>query len=41
MEDAETRKIEDKRLLLEEEINLRQEAEKIDELNDMRREEEK
>lgn len=41
MEDAEARKIEDKRLLVEEEIQLRQEADKIDQLNDMRREEEK
>lgn len=41
MEDAEARKIEDKRLLLEEEIHLRHEADKIDQLNDMRREEEK
>lgn len=41
MENAEARKVEDKRLLIEEEIHLRQEADKIDQLNDMRREEEK
>lgn len=41
MENAEARKVEDKRLLIEEEIQLRQEADKIDQLNDMRREEEK